>query len=54
MSGRFDPGSFTALIGPSGCGKTTFMSIISGRLVSESLQSYGQVYINGVLTQDIN
>ena len=54
MSGRLDSGTFTALIGPSGSGKTTLLNILSGRLVSDTVESYGCVSINGINTVDIN
>lgn len=33
-TGKFSPGTFTAILGPSGCGKTTMLNLISGRQLS--------------------
>lgn len=53
-TGIFSPNTFTAIVGPSGCGKTTLLNLVSGRLLSKNLSLSGQVYVNGVQTNDIN
>lgn len=52
-TGRFSPGTFTAILGPSGCGKTTMLNLISGRQMSDNLEVIGNLRINGVSTKSI-
>lgn len=52
-SGKFSPGTFTAIVGPSGCGKTTMLNLLSGRLLSTNLALYGTLSINGEETDNI-
>ena len=52
-TGRFSPGTFTAILGPSGCGKTTMLNLISGRQQSSNLETIGDLVINGKKTKSI-
>lgn len=45
-----EDGEFIVLLGPSGCGKTTVLRMIAGL---EDISS-GEIYMDGVLTNDLN
>ncbi len=49
LSGRFAPGSLTALVGPNGAGKSTLLKGIMGTLRPDS----GQLEIGGIDRRDI-
>lgn len=46
-SGKFEPGTVTAILGPSGSGKTTMLNLLSGRLLSKNIVARGLIKING-------
>ncbi|WP_414653350.1 metal ABC transporter ATP-binding protein [Geminicoccus sp.] len=49
LSGRFAPGSLTALVGPNGAGKSTLLKAIMGALRPHS----GRLELDGIDRQDI-
>jgi ABC-type multidrug transport system ATPase subunit len=52
LKGRLKPGTFTAILGPSGSGKTTLLNLLSGRLASNNMKIYGEMYLNKKLVPD--
>lgn len=46
ITGRFQPGTLTAVMGPSGAGKTTLLTVLKGGLTP----SAGNVFVNGKKT----
>jgi energy-coupling factor transporter ATP-binding protein EcfA2 len=53
MSGKFEPGTMTAIIGPSGSGKTTLMNFLSQRLGTSALKIDGDIFLNGKQLKDL-
>jgi len=53
LRGILRPGEFTAILGPSGSGKTTLLNFLSGRLASENLKIYGDLFLNGEPIKDV-
>lgn len=47
LKGITRPFRVTAIMGPSGSGKTTLLNCLSGRLVSNNLEVYGKLRLNG-------
>ena len=54
LSGKFEPGTLTAIIGPSGSGKTTLLNFLSQRLETSAQKINGDIFINGEKMQDID
>ena len=48
-----EPGDFVSFIGPSGCGKTTMLNLISGRQMSDNLESIGNLIVNSQMVNSI-
>lgn len=46
LKGKLRPANFTAILGPSGSGKTTLLNLLSGRLASNNMNIYGEMYLN--------
>lgn len=53
LSGSVLPGEFLSIIGASGAGKTTLLNHLSGRLNATNLEIYGDIFLNGQNTEDI-
>ena len=54
LSGKFEPGTLTAIIGPSGSGKTTLLNFLSQRLEASNQKMNGDIYINGEKMKNID
>lgn len=52
LQGKLKAGNFTAILGPSGSGKTTLLNFLSGRLSSNNMRIYGELYLNKKIVKD--
>ncbi|MEX2248931.1 MAG: ATP-binding cassette domain-containing protein, partial [Parvibaculum sp.] len=49
LTGRFAPGSLTAIVGPNGAGKSTLLKTIAGLIAADE----GEVRMNGLTRRGV-